>query len=72
MYAFGYDIEEAEEQIEGELSPLTVSILQEQSELYIEENGILAATLVGTMGIGVLLILVTRIKQKARRKKDGS
>ncbi len=72
LYAFGYDIEEAEQEIGDQASPTTVSILQQQSELYIEQNGILAATLVGTMGIGVLLILVTRIKQKARRKKDGS
>ncbi len=71
IYAFGYDTEEAQEEIGDQASPTTVSILQGQSELYIEQNGILAATLVGTVGVGLLLIILTRIKQK-RRNKDGS
>ena len=71
IYAFGYDIEEAEDELADQASPLTVNILQGQMETYIDQNGILASILGGTAIMGLGLILVTRLKQKGR-KSDGS
>jgi hypothetical protein len=71
-YAIGYGIEEADEEMASQVSPTSFNIGKRQAELYIEQNGVLGAIAVGTMVIAVTLILISRIKQKTRRKKDGS
>ncbi len=66
LYAFGYDQEEMIEDIGEGVSPQARRILQDKSEQYIKENGVIAATMVGTASLALLFIIVSRIKQKAR------
>jgi hypothetical protein len=69
-YAIGYETEEAEADMAGEVSPQNAELLA-VSENYIQAVGMTQATLIGTMMVGLLFILVARIKTKKGRKSDG-
>jgi len=63
LYAIGYDTEDAEEGMAGELSFQNAELLA-LSENYIQAVGLTQATLMGTLGVGILLIIIHRMKTK--------
>jgi len=70
IYAFGYEIELATEDIEAQASAKTIAIMQEQTDRAIAQYGIIATTAFGTLLCG--LFLISLAKMKSRRKKSGS
>jgi len=63
LYAIGYEIEGAEDDMADGVSPQNAELLA-LSENYIQAVGVTQATLMGTLGVGILLIIMHRMKTK--------
>ena len=66
IYGVGLEIEEAEQEMGNEISPQNASLLTGM-ENYIIAEGMVTATLIGTIGIAFVLIFMNALKRRGRK-----